>query len=196
MGKDLILPQSVDIPPPESITDFMTMRPYLMANRPGWLKSRGRIVYDPYRGKMKKNVAYWCVVEVDPEIARYYRFMVDRNLLNITMEPNHGLFQPSGGAHISVIRGHYDVHKAKDGSRVPDDHVNALWKKYQGREVDFLYSPNVRRSGDTTHGDRPDYYWFLEVDCPFLKNIRDEFDLPSDWKLHCTIGRTYPMDRR
>lgn len=166
------------------------MRPYLMSNRDGWLKSRGRIKYDPYRGRMKKNTKFWCVVETDPEICRYYRWWVDRSLLNITMEPGFGLFQPSGGAHISVIRGERDVRKAKDGGKVPWEDINALWGKYDGREVDFLYSPNVRVSGDTT-GDRPSHYWFVEVDCPFLKQIREEFDLPSDWKLHMTVGRTY-----
>lgn len=166
------------------------MRPYLMPNREGWLKSRGVLRYDPYRGKMKKNTKYWCVVETDSEINRLYRYMVDRNLLNITMEPGFGLMQPSGGPHISVIRGERDVRKAKDGSKVPQDHIDALWGKYQGREVDFLYNVRVRQSGDTTK-DRPGHYWFLEVDCPFLKDIRDEFDLPSDWRLHLTVGRTY-----
>jgi hypothetical protein len=155
-----------------------------MSNRDGWLKSRGVIRYDPYRGRMTKNTKYWCVVEVDSEIARYYRWWADRNLLNITMEPGFGLNQPSGGAHISVIRGDFDVHKAKDGSRVPQSHVDALWNKYQGREVDFLYSPDVRRTGNG-------HFWFVEVYCPFLTQIRDEFDLPSDWRLHMTVGRMY-----
>lgn len=167
-----------------------TMRPYLMMNRPGMLKSRGVLRYDPYRGRMTKNTKYWLVVETDPEINRYMRFIVDRNLLNITMEPGFGLNQPSGGPHISVIRGERDVRSALGGGRVPQDHIDALWGKYDGREVDFLYDLNIRHSGDTT-GDRPGHYWFVNVQCPFLTEIREEFDLPRDWRFHLTIGRTY-----
>lgn len=136
-------------------------------------KGTGIIKYDPYRGGMKKKTQWWAVVEIDKEITRYFRWMVKQNLWI-------DLAQPSWDAHISIIR----------GERPPEDKRD-LWKKYDGQKVDFKYSLNVRRSGDTTKWDRPSHYWFVEVDCPQLKQIREEFGFPSDWKQHITIGRTW-----
>lgn len=137
-----------------------------------WHKSRGRIKYDPPRGQMTKKTKWWAVLNVDREITRYYRWWVmNRFWIN--------LHQPSWDAHVSIIRG-----------EKPEDHLMHLWKKYDGHWVDFEYSHNVRRSGDTNI-DRPDHYWFVEVRCPFLKQIREELNRPSNWSLHLTIGRTY-----
>jgi len=138
-----------------------------------WHKSRGRIRYDPPRGRMKGRTAWWAVVEVDREITRYYRWWV-MNKYWIK------LHQPSWDAHISIVRG-----------EEPADHLKHLWKKYDGHFVDFEYSHNVRQSGDTTGGDRPDHYWFVEVKCPFLEQIREELNRPTGWRFHITIGRTY-----
>ena len=138
-----------------------------------WHTSTGIIRYDPPRGKMKKKTDWWAVVNVDREITRYYRWWVMK-------EKWIDLCQPSWDAHISIIRGER-----------PKDHLMHLWKKYNGHKVEFRYKHNVRQSGDTTGWDRPDSYWFVEVDCPLLIDIRKELELPHDWKLHLTIGRTH-----
>jgi len=138
-----------------------------------WHTGYGYIKYDPYRGSMKKRTSWWAVVEIDCEITRYFRWWVKKEFWI-------DLKQPSWDAHISIIR----------GERPPED-LQHLWKKYDGQRVEFKYKHHVRQSGDTTGSDRPDYYWFVEVDCPLLKQIRDEFGFPSDWKQHITIGRTY-----
>lgn len=135
--------------------------------------SKGKIIYDPHRGRMKKRTAWWCVVDIDKEITRYYRWWIKQRYWI-------DLCQPSWDAHISVIRG-----------EKPRPHLQHLWKKYDGQIVEFQYSHNVRQSGDTTGWDRPDHYWFVEIDCPQLVDIRKEFELPYDWKLHLTIGRTW-----
>jgi hypothetical protein len=139
-----------------------------------WHKSTGKIVYDPYRGALKKKPHWWCVVEVDKEITRYYRWWIERR--------HHikELKQPSWDAHISIIRG-----------EKPRRNQMHLWKKYHGEIVEFEYMHNPRRSGDTTGGDRPDNYWFVEVRAPELIDIRKEFGYPCDWKLHLTVGRTW-----
>lgn len=136
-------------------------------------KSTGKIIYDPYRGNMNKRTDWWCVVNVDREITRYYRWWV-KNRYWID------LCQPSWDAHISVIRG-----------EKPKPELMHLWKKYDKQIVEFEYSHEVRRSGDTTGWDRPDCYWFVNVYCPQLIEIRKEFELPHDWNLHLTIGRTW-----
>jgi hypothetical protein len=66
-----------------------------------------------------------------------------------------------------------------------------LWDKYNGLEVEFEYSHNVRISGDTTGNDRPDSYWFVDVKCDFGIDMRKEFNLKHDFGLHLTIGRTW-----
>jgi len=134
-----------------------------------WHPGTGKIIYDPFRGEMKKKTEHWCVLNVDKEITRYYRWWVKR-MMGID------LYQPSWDAHVSIFRG---------------ENVGEFWKKYDGEIVDFRYKHDVRRSGDTTGWDRPDHYWFVEVDAPFLKMMRDEAGRPSDWKFHLTIGRTY-----
>ena len=136
-------------------------------------KGTGKIIYDPYRGKMKKKTAWWAVVEIDKEITRYFRWWVKREL-------HVDLFAPSWDAHVSIIRG--------EQPRKGDEH---LWKKYDKQIIEFDYSLNVRQSGDTTGWDRPNHYWFVEVTCPQMKQMRDEFGFKSDWKQHITIGRTY-----
>ena len=137
------------------------------------LKSTGTIIYDPHRGKMSKRTDWWAVVNVDKEITRYFRWWVKKELWV-------DLYQPSWDAHISIIR----------GEKPPEDKMH-LWKKYHKQKIEFEYSLNVRQSGDTTGWDRPNPYWFVEVHCPLLKQIRDEFGFPSNWKQHITIGRTY-----
>lgn len=139
-----------------------------------WHKGTGKIVYDPYRGNLKKKPKWWCVVEVDKEITRYYRWWIER-MLHVK-----GLCQPSWDAHISVIRG-----------EKPTPELMHLWKKYDGQIVEFEYKHMPRQSGDTTGWDRPDHYWFVDVHAPHLLDIRKELERPCNWNLHLTVGRTW-----
>lgn len=136
-----------------------------------WNSSKGIIKYDPHRFGMKKKTEWWAVVQVDREITRYFRWWVQRQF-------HVELSSPSWDAHVSIIRGER-----------PSRDKRHLWKKYHNQKIDFRYSNIIRQSGDTTK--RPGTYWFVEVDCPMLIDIRDEFGFPSDWKLHITIGRTW-----
>lgn len=136
------------------------------------LDGSGVLVYDPPRAKLKRRTEWWCVVNVNESIGVYYRWWVKRAL-------HIELFRPPHPAHVSVIR----------GEKPPDD-LKHLWRKYNGQWINFRYSPVVRHSGDTTH-DRPGNYWFVEVECPELSRIREEYGFPCKWKYHLTIGRTY-----
>ncbi len=138
-----------------------------------WHTGYGYIKYDPPRGRMKKKTNWWAVVNIDREITRYYRWWIQKEL-------HVELCKPSWDAHVSIIRGEQ-----------PPIELQHLWKKYDGQRVEFKYKHCVRQSGDTTGNDRPDHYWFVEVDCPLLKQIRDEFGFPSNWKQHITVGRTW-----
>ena len=135
-------------------------------------KSTGKIIYDPKRADMKRRTDWWCVVDVDREITRYLRWWVKKELWI-------DLCHPSWDAHISVIRG-----------EKPKPNLMHLWKKYHGEKVEFTYDLNIRQSGDTT-GDRPGHFWFVNVECPKLVDIRKELKMPYNWRLHLTFGRTY-----
>ena len=158
----------------------------------GWHKAIGKVVYDPWRGDMKNKTNWWCVLEVDKEITRYYRYWIDKTILNPMNINNDGqkkelaqkyavekLCEPSWDAHISILRG-----------EKPEPHLMHLWKKYDGKRVEFQYKHHPRRSGDTTF-DRPENFWFVEVQCPELMLIRKELMRPTHWSLHLTVGRTY-----
>lgn len=141
------------------------------------LPGSGKIIYDPHRANMKRRTTGWCIVEVDREITRYYRYWLDKKLnpLGITGQE---LKQPSWDAHISVVRGE----KLRPS-------VEHLWKKYHGQQVDFEYDHSyVRCEPDKKLGGH--YYW-VDVYSPFLDEIRKELQLPVGWKLHLTVGRTY-----
>ena len=137
-----------------------------------WHHGTGIIKYDPHRFGMKRKTEWWAIVKIDREITRYYRWWVNNKYwIN--------LHKPSWDAHISIIRGER-----------PKPHLQHLWKKYDGQRIYFTYAHNVRRSGDA-NSSQPNYYWFVEVKCPMMTQIRDEFELPSDWNFHITIGRTW-----
>jgi len=127
------------------------------------MKTTGRLIYDPALVKSTKtrNDPFWLIVECDPEISRYYRYWVYKELYV-------KLLRPAWGAHISVIRG--------ERPTKPE-----LWKKYVGQKIFIEYSPEVETN------ER--HYW-LDVDCPFLLDLREELGLKRNpyYKLHMTIG--------
>lgn len=148
-----------------------------------WFTGQGRIVYDPTRPKMARGAEWWVILETDKEITRYYRYFVDKEILNPLGFSYAGLSEPSFDAHVSVIRGWNDV-------RHNFDVVKSFWKKYQGERITFRYTNCVRYSGDTTD-NLPNVFWFVEVESPELLSIRKEMGLICSYPLHLTIGRIY-----
>ena len=130
-------------------------------------ESWGKIIYDPRRPGLKRKKDWWTIVTVDREITRYFRWHV---LWNWGIK----LSQPSWDAHISIVRGEKPRHNKMH-----------LWKKYHGQTVKFRYLNQVIQAPE-----KPEF-WFVEVDCPMLRQIRDEFEIPSNWRSHVTIGRTW-----
>ena len=148
------------------------------------LTSTGTLRYDPYRGDMKSNTAWWLIVDTDPEIVRYYAQQVMANPAAFG-ETKIDLINPSWGSHISVVRG-----------ETPRSDLKKFWKKYSGEKVEFEYSHIVRRAGDTTPGHLKDYFWFVDVWCDRLNEIRSELGLKTyyddgrPFNNHLTVGRT------
>ena len=124
-------------------------------------QATGRIRYSEH----KEDAKWWMVVDCDPEIGKYYR-----SLFAITHYHCKTLFRPAWEAHISVIR----------GEKPPNDKCH-LWRKYDGQLVKYYYDSQAR-------GD--DVYVWLDVECDFLLDIREEMGLPRHpmYSLHLTIG--------
>lgn len=133
-------------------------------------KGTTKIIYDPYRGDMKRDTDWWCIADVDDEICRYYRWWV-WNRYMITLQ------KPSWGGHISIVRGEHIRNKFKP-----------LWKSRAGKTVNFEYSHDV-----TT---KDGVFWYIDVVCLEFNQIRKELGL--DWHyadggifhFHVTVGRT------
>lgn len=144
----------------------------------------GVIVYDPFRGEMKRRVNQWCVVEIDKEITRYYRWWLQ-------YEKHIRLAPPSWDAHISVVRG--------DGGDKVATEFQHLWKKYHKQPLQFIYAHvsnyKVVRSKLSSSADNGEYY-IVDVECPTIENIRKELGLRTGWKFHLTFGRTYEYEAR
>lgn len=139
------------------------------------LTGYGKIIYDPYRGAMKRKTQWWAIASVDREITRYYRWWLQREL------HLKRLFAPAWDAHISIVRG-----------EEPRDELKGLWGKLHEWKVPFEYSHNVRQAGDTTgQTDEKGHFWFVDVWCPTFLEIRDELGLRTHYKFHLTVGRIY-----
>jgi len=155
----------------------------------------GTIKYDPPRHGMRKqtrasgrsNKDYWCILQVDTEITRYYRWMIQRRLWGWTAVQPDWLCQPSWDAHVSIVRGEQPRRKEE------------LWRKYNGVKVEFKYAHYPRK---TTMEDRANRYakdgdfWFIDVECPLIDLIRDELGLRVHHRYHLTVGRTYDSRNR
>lgn len=124
-------------------------------------ESIGRLHYYPVVSNDIKDNPWWLVVQCCDDLIKYYRWLV----LKAT---GIKLAKPAWGAHISVIR----------GEKPPTEE---LWEKYQGKSISFLYSPII-------YTDKK--YWWLDVEAPFLLDIRQECGLKREpeFALHLTVG--------
>lgn len=144
-------------------------------------RGSGIIRYDPYRGDMKRRTQGWCIIDVDKEITRYYRWWMK-------YQKHIHLQSPSWDAHISVVRGEH-LHSS----------VRHLWKKYQGQHIEFQYAhvghyKKVRTGLSDAQDDG--WYYLVEVECQMMEDIRHELKLKTGWTFHITFGRTYEYEAR
>lgn len=111
--------------------------------------------------------SWWMVLQCDEELARYYRYLFDRRQYGLTarwpMQP------PPWGSHITIVRDEKPTKPEK-------------WMSWQGKRVTFTYDPQVKGN---------DEYWWLQVRCEELLDIREELGLNRfpEFSLHLSIGR-------
>jgi len=161
-----------------------------MDNDVHYFTTMGQIQYDPPRPGMRKqsrssgriNQQHWCILKVDREITRYYRWMIERDMWGLTAIQPDWLCQPSWDAHVSIVRGEKPRQNAD------------VWRKYDGVKVELRYAHNPRM---TTMEDRNHRFakdgdiFFIDVECPLIDLIRAELGLRTHPHYHLTVGRTY-----
>lgn len=148
------------------------------------VRGTGVIQYDPPRPGMTYRKDWWCVVNLNKEVTRYYRWW-------LSFEKHIHLQSPSWDAHISIVRG-----------EKPRREFLELWKKYDGQRVEFFYQHGLircdrsqrtdDRAGKAIGGD----YYYIDVCCPLLDEIREELGLRTGYNFHFTVGRTYEYEAR
>jgi hypothetical protein len=127
------------------------------------MKSKAKLRYSPQLiGETSEK--WWLIADCDPEIGRYYR-----HIYSIQHHRAVELIRPSWKEHITVIR----------NEEPPNQEP---WLKYDGMEVEFDYTPELVTTEDS------EYFW-LEVNCPFFTQIRQELGLGDPlWPFHLSIG--------
>lgn len=101
----------------------------------------------PLRYSFDERTGYKLVVEVDPELSRYYRSLIPKY---------HAVNPQRYSPHISVVRREIPLNLEP-------------WGKHEGEIVEFQYDSYIHRG--TT-------YWWLNVFCVRLENVRLELGLP------------------
>lgn len=113
-----------------------------------------------------RSEKWWLVIDCDPEIGRFYRSLYTKFHYDTQF-----LQRPSWKEHITVVR-----------NEEPED--KSAWEKYNGQIVKFSYNPVI---------ENDDKYFWLNVKCDFLFEIRLELGLNKDpeFPFHLTIGNKF-----
>ena len=134
-----------------------------MDNMPNF-KSFGTLRYSPkLLGEQKTSENWWLVLDCDKEIGMYYRKLHFFSCYE-------KLSSPAWDSHITVVRNEQPPHKQH-------------WHKYDGKRVEFEYQHFTHTNGA---------YWWLDVNCQELLDIRVELGLPMnpEFPLHLSVGHS------
>jgi hypothetical protein len=115
------------------------------------VQSTGTLRYSPKLLGDRSSDKWWFVVDCDPEIGKYYR-----HLFWLSTHKTYRPWRPAWREHITVIR----------NEEPPDP---SSWEKYAGQTIEFWYNVLPETNGS---------YWWLNVQCEKLLEIREELGLP------------------
>jgi hypothetical protein len=106
----------------------------------------------------------WLLLDTADEIGKYYRQLGFLDNRTLQLNP------PRRTTHVTIIANKYE-----------DRTSHPCWKKYEHKQIHFLYLPGVQDDGE--------YFW-LQVICPHIEDIREELGLPRQIPIpwHITIG--------
>ena len=133
----------------------------------------GKLIYDPLRENLKRTDQLHTLILDFPgeDLAEYYQWFIKKKYGD-----KFKLQSPMFGTHVTVIR----------PQEVDINHP--AWLKYQDKEVTIQYSPTML--------ERHWEFWSLTVFSSEIVNIRKEFGLRTDFRLHMTVGRQFHWQPR
>jgi len=115
------------------------------------------------------------VVNLDDDIARYYRWWVSKRLFGKTVNDPNWLKPPAWGAHLSVVRG-----------EKPRGQYIDKWKQYHRKTIKILYNPYPKQ----VDAKNKEHFWYIDAYSEDAMKIRKDLGLPTHHQFHITIGRT------
>lgn len=123
-------------------------------------KAEGKIIYKPDG---------WIILDCPNSIVNYYKTVIEKLIWKKLSTSFHG-------SHITIL-------PAKHNG---DFREHPAWEKHNGQKVEFEYS-SIIYTNELVGADR--YFW-LQVDCPMISIIREEFGLSPKlrWPTHLTVG--------
>lgn len=141
------------------------------ANVEQWIKTRGKLAYDPTRREFKKTYKTRTLIAELPrdQIDLYYQWFIKKQYGEWL-----SLQRPMWGIHVTVVRGNEPVPKLD------------LWKIHADRWVEFEYGPFIRHHWG---------FWSLPVRSVELIEIRRELGLKAEHDFHITVGRQVEWQR-
>lgn len=127
----------------------------------------GTLLYDPVRENLKRtDQSHTLILDLPMEsVAEYYQWFVKKQF-----GEKFKLMSPMFGTHVTVIR----------PQEVDLNHP--AWLKYQNQEITVQYTSDIERHWE---------FWSLNIFSSELVEIRREFNLRTDFRLHMTVGRQH-----
>lgn len=132
-----------------------------------WLKTTGKLVYDPTRKDLRKTFKSRTLIVELPwdDLDLYYQwFLLKRYGTWFQTQ------RPMWGKHVTIVRGD------------EKGYLSPNWGKHAGRKVDVYYSPEVSRKWK---------FWSLPVKGEGLEELRVELGLVAKHDFHLTFARQY-----
>jgi len=160
-----------------------------------FLKTQGRLVYDPTRRDLKKIYKQRTLIVELPwdDLDLYYQWFLRRKYgtwfdheirkQTIYNETQTALYQidenvqcinrPMWGKHVTIVRGD------EQGFKSPN------WKKHEGEKIDIFYTPELERTWK---------FWSIPVRGDNLFDLRRELGLTAFHNFHITVAREMTHD--
>lgn len=155
-----------------------------------FLKTKGRLVYDPIRKDLKKVYKQRTLIVELPwdDLDLYYQWFLrkkfgtwfDHELRKQTLlndnqtalktidENTPSVTRPMWGKHVTIVRGDEKGFHSKN------------WGKHQGESIDIFYAPELERTWK---------FWSIPVKGDNLFGLRRELGLNAFHDFHITVAR-------
>lgn len=128
-------------------------------------KTTGIILFSPTRTieKSEINNPCWCIIGIDDELSKYYRYVCNK-LFHIKLQ------SPKWGPHITIIRNEFL------------DTVPEIWKSLDRKEIEIEYTNKIKTNGK--------HFWLPIINNDKYYDIREKMGIldKPEINFHLTFG--------